>query len=1136
MATINGTAGNDNLAGTGSNDTINGLGGNDTLAGSAGTDFYDGGAGFDTLDLRSTLANLAVNLPAGTLSGGFNGTFVNIERVWSGDGNDSLTGTASADSFSARGGSDTLAGGAGIDTLWGGTQADTFIFRESGTANADSIGDWASGSDKLLLDGAVMTAVGASGNFTAGDARFWFSTSGAAHDADDRIVYNTTTRQISYDADGSGSGAAVLIATLQSGATLVATDIVVEGGAEGGQTINGTAGNDSLVGGPGNDTIDGLAGNDTLVGLGGDDSLIGGPGFDSMDGGLGNDTYVTDGGDNNITDAGGIDTIIIDGGHGGSLDSGSGIENLTIRGYEEHPEAASADGNELDNVIRDEGAGRSFINGQGGNDTLIGSAGAQDFSFTGNFTPGVGYGEDYGHDVVDGGGGEDFLVFSSGSAAVTVDFRNGTATGGSPFANSVTFTNVKGALGTDLGDVMFASDSGNRLWGFIGADTLTGGAGADQLVGDGGLDFPHNPDLPGHDRLLGGGGNDAISGEAGGDWIDGGAGNDGLSGDNVSPRGGGADTFAFTVAPGASNADTIHDFVSAEDRIVLDGTVHANSGPSGTFAAGDARFWSSTSGMAHDADDRVVYNTSNGQLSYDADGSGSGAAQLIATLPGDFHEPNVPSLAATDIEIINGGSSGGGQVINGTSGADTLSGGPGNDTINGLAGNDSIIGGGGDDSLDGGDGTDTINGGDGDDRYVVTSGDVLADSSGVDTVVTGVSWTLGAGFENLTLSGTAAASATGNSAANVLSGNSAGNVLTGGAGNDTLTGGTGGGGADRFVFSEAPGAANADLLSEFTSVADKLVLDGTVHTGIGATGNFAPGDARFWSSTSGTAHDADDRVIYNTSTGQLWYDADGNGAGAAQLVATVQDAWTVAATDIEVINGTAAGGQVINGTAGNDNLVGAGGNDTINGLAGSDTLAGSGGNDFYDGGTGFDTLDLRGTLTGVAVNLSAGTLSGGVNGTFVSIERVWSGDGNDSLTGTAGADSFSARGGNDTLAGAGGVDTLWGGAGADTFIFRESGTANADSIGDWASGSDKLHLDDSAFAAIGAAGNFAAGDGRFWAAAGATAGHDANDRVVYNTSTGSLYYDADGSGSGASQLIATVQSGATVAATDIVVI
>jgi hypothetical protein len=78
-------------------------------------------------------------------------------------------------------------------------------------------------------------------------------------------------------------------------------------------------------------------------------------------------------------------------------------------------------------------------------------------------------------------------------------------------------------------------------------------------------------------------------------------------------------------------------------------------------------------------------------------------------------------------------------------------------------------------------------------------------------------------------------------------------------------------------------------------------------------------------------------------------------------------------------------------------------------------------------------------------------------------------------------------------------------------------------------------LDDAAFTAIGAMGNFAAGDARFKANSGGTA-TDTNDRVVFNTSTGQLYYDADGSGAGAAQLIATVQTGATVAATDIVVI
>ena len=143
---------------------------------------------------------------------------------------------------------------------------------------------------------------------------------------------------------------------------------------------------------------------------------------------------------------------------------------------------------------------------------------------------------------------------------------------------------------------------------------------------------------------------------------------------------------------------------------------------------------------------------------------------------------------------------------------------------------------------------------------------------------------------------------------------------------------------------------------------------------------------------------------------------------------------------------------------------------------------------------------------------------------------------NDRLSGNAAAQTLTGQAGADTLWGAGGADTLWGGGGADTFIFRETGTANADRVSDWASGSDKLALDDAAMSALGAAGNFATGDARFAAGAGFTSGRDTSDRVVFDTSTGRLYYDADGSGAGAAQLIATVQSGAAVVATDITVI
>jgi Ca2+-binding RTX toxin-like protein len=199
----------------------------------------------------------------------------------------------------------------------------------------------------------------------------------------------------------------------------------------------------------------------------------------------------------------------------------------------------------------------------------------------------------------------------------------------------------------------------------------------------------------------------------------------------------------------------------------------------------------------------------------------------------------------------------------------------------------------------------------------------------------------------------------------------------------------------------------------------------------------------------------------------------------------------------------------------------------------------NGGSDVIDGGTGSDSIEFRERATSaVVVDFGSGTVQGGGSGTmrFTGIERVVASNFNDTLNGTAGAQTLTGQSGADTLAGAGGVDKLWGGGGADTFVFRETGTANADRISDWASASDRIALDNAVMSALGMDGDFTSGDARFAAGAGYTSGRDATDRVVYDTSTGSLYYDADGSGAGAAQIIATLQSGAAVAATDITVL
>ena len=117
----------------------------------------------------------------------------------------------------------------------------------------------------------------------------------------------------------------------------------------------------------------------------------------------------------------------------------------------------------------------------------------------------------------------------------------------------------------------------------------------------------------------------------------------------------------------------------------------------------------------------------------------------------------------------------------------------------GGAGNDVLHGGIGDDRLDGGTGTDAMIGGAGNDIYVVeSSSDTVTENvnEGIDFVESTVMYTLGANVENLTLTGAAVTSGTGNALNNVLVGNGADNTLTGGAGNDRLDGA---GGSDKMI-------------------------------------------------------------------------------------------------------------------------------------------------------------------------------------------------------------------------------------------------------------------------------------------------------------------------------------------------
>lgn len=101
-------------------------------------------------------------------------------------------------------------------------------------------------------------------------------------------------------------------------------------------------------------------------------------------------------------------------------------------------------------------------------------------------------------------------------------------------------------------------------------------------------------------------------------------------------------------------------------------------------------------------------------------------------------------------------------------------------------------------------------------------------------------------------------------------------ILYGGTGKDTLSGGSG---HDTFVFDTKAGSKNVDTISDFSNKSDMIAIDHLVYRGIGSAGELE--EDAFQVNRTGRAEDDADRVIYNEKTGDLFFDADGNGSGAA---------------------------------------------------------------------------------------------------------------------------------------------------------------------------------------------------------------------------------------------------------------
>ena len=613
--TLYGGGGNDIIYGGAGNDILDGGDGDDILYGQDGIDIFYGGEGSDTVDYSQEspfqlLVNLELNIASGGTASG--DTFYSIENlIGSDDRIDRFIGNAANNHFIGQGGGDYFNGGDGDDILDGGRDGD-ILYGEGG--NDTIIG----GAGQDYLDGG---------------------------EGIDTVVYSGSNAGVTIDlANGTANGGdADGPVQIVGRGTAIRHDILV--------------GFENAVGSFYDDHIIGTDGENELSGGNGDDVLTGGLGADILDGGAGDDTA-------DYSDATqGVNVDLRQG--GGEGDTYISIENVSGSGYDDH--------------LRLTNAGGTLI-GQGGNDDLRGGRGDDillgDFAYRPDPIPMPGMGSGYvtlgedannnsiatAYDISDNFSLiEDPNIFDSTTVLHTTVNATGNGLGAyysiELAAGTVITIDIDGIadpnvhdswvrLLDDEGNIVAENDDGGGDPGSVSirdSSTVyvvqeTGtyyilegswsptapGSGWSEEIPEGStytlnvsVDFPPAPSEPGEagdDFLRAGAGNDLLDGGLGADVMIGGTGND---------------SFRFTTALGDGNIDEIRDFNVLDDLILLDSLIF-DTLEAGALAF--SAFFSNASGMALDAADRIIYDSDDGGLFYDADGSGAGEAIQFAQL------------------------------------------------------------------------------------------------------------------------------------------------------------------------------------------------------------------------------------------------------------------------------------------------------------------------------------------------------------------------------------------------------------------------------------------------------------------------------------------------------------------------
>ena len=705
----------------------------------------------------------------------------------------------------------------------------------------------------------------------------------------------------------------------------------------------------------------------------------------------------------------------LDGPQGGVGDDGTTVDGMFLMGsLAEWATWLSGDDVELGSDFGD------VLAGFQGNDTLWGNGGDDQLEgWSGNDEIHGGDGNDNllggaGDDTLDGGNDFDWANYWNAPGAVTVNLASGTATGA---AGNDVLIGIENVGGSNFDDILVGDAFFNQFTGGLGNDFINGGDGQDWANywdATSGVIVDLNAG-----RAFGGAGNDTLIGI---ENVGGSSHNDTIFG-----------SMAAT-APGTPGGNLRGEL--GDDSIV--------GGASNEFISGGAGNDFIEGGLGIDTAD-YQYTAATGGVNVNL------ATGVVTGAEGNDTLSGIENVTGTNFD-------------------DTIVGNAANNFLQGFAGNDVLQGGAGSDFLVGGTGSDTIDGGVVLDRVNYSDANTASweeDNSGVTIDLSGITG------DGSTGSGTATSFFGTDVLTNV-------NFIRGGSGNDSITG------SSALIFEQFEGGLGNDTIdggaiTDTTGLNNNRVnylpswgpvavdfLAGTAQDGMGGTDtliNINQVRASNFNDTLLGSNRTDVRESFEGRAGNDSIDGRGgldivrydNAGGGVQVNLATGLATGADGADtlvgIEQVRGSNFndlitgddGNNLLEGMSGNDNLIGGAGDDTLLGGAGSDALIGGAGNDVLDGGAILDrinysdlnTANYASDTVGVTVNLSGITGdgnsgSGVASGTDIgndqlkSINRVFTGSGNDSILGSSAAvfEIFDGGAGNDTIDGGAMLDSL----------------------------------------------------------------------------------------------------------------